>query len=92
MSWTQNQILFFLYSLDFLSGSKKFKILGRKKNFSLVGLILTIIVAIMVIIYSTPELIDYFKRKNFSFFSMEDNSEKIEALKYIGNDTIVSSL
>ena len=61
---------------------------GREKNVSLVGLICTIILTIITIIYATFLLIEYFNHTNFSLISMEDNSNKVNAIKYIGNDTI----
>ena len=88
MSTIQNQISSLIFNLDFLSGSKKFTMFGREKNVSLLGLVFTLIIAMMVIIYSFHEIINYFKHTNYSIISMEDNSYKITATKYIGNDTI----
>ena len=88
MSSIQSKISYFIYSLDFLSGSTNFKIFDREKNVSLVGLIFTIILAIMTLFYATFEIINYFQQTNFSLISMEDNSEKIDATKYLGNETI----
>ena len=89
MSSTRAKFFFYLYSLDFLSGSKHFKAFNREKNVSLVGLIFTIILAVIIITYSTVELITYFRQINFSLISMEDNSGKVDATKYVGNETIV---
>ena len=89
MSSARAKFFFYLYSLDFLSGSKHFKAFNREKNVSLVGLLFTIILAVIIITYSTVELITYFRQINFSLISMEDNSGKVDATKYVGNETIV---
>ena len=88
MSSTQKNISFYIYSLDILSGSTNFKIFDRDKNVSLAGLILTFILSFGVISYSIIQLIDYCSLTNFTLISMEDNSQEINAIKYIGNDTI----
>ena len=90
MSSIQSKISFFIYSFDFLSGTKNFKLFDREKNVSLFGLIFTIILAIMTLFYATFEIINYFQQTNFSLISMEDNSEKLDATKYIGNETIIA--
>ena len=64
----------------------------REKNVSLVGLIFTIILASMIILYSAVELINYFQQTNYSFISMEDNSEKIDATKFIGKNGTIAAL
>ena len=92
MSTTQGKISYFIYSLDFLSGAKSFKMFDREKNVSLVGLIFTIILASMIILYSAVELINYFQQTNYSFISMEDNSEKIDATKFIGKNGTIAAL
>ena len=90
MDSPQAKISFFIYSLDFLSGSKNFKIFDREKNVSLVGLIFTIILGVLTIFYAAVEIINYFHQINFTMISMEDNSEKIDATRYIGNETFVA--
>ena len=88
MPSTQRNFSYYIYNLDFLSGSIKIKILNRDKNVSLAGLILTLIFSVGVISYSIVELVDFFRLTNFSLISMEDNTQDINAIKYIGNDTI----
>ena len=90
MTSTQAKISFFIYSLDFLSGTKNFRLFDREKNVSLVGLIFTIILAIITLVYSAIEILNYFQETNFSLISMEDNSEQIDATKFIGNDTLAA--
>ena len=90
MASIHEKLCFFLYGLDILSGTQSFKIFDRIKNVSLVGLICTIIFAVIIIIFTIFELIEFFKDTNFSLISMEDNSTKIPAIKYIGNDTIAA--
>ena len=88
MSSFSSKICFLLYSFDFLSGSENLRRFNRRKNVSLVGLILTIILIMMMAIYATTKLVDYFQQVNFSLNAIEDSSLRTDATLYIGNETI----